>query len=384
MATRGRPGSAPSTDRYDGAAIGRDEPRPEVRAGATAERMTTTDWSATTAEHPDRNGQVVCIGESMTLLTPPAGQSLIEATETELHVAGAEGNVACGLAHLGIGTQWLSRIGADPLGQRILDFYGSRGVGLDHVVVDPDRPTGVMFKDRVADRNSVFYYRKGSAASALNPDALPGLGRPALIHLSGINAVLSGQLSDLARTVVIDRALPDALVSFDVNHRPGLWPAEEAAAPLRRLANAADVVLVGLDEAERLWGSTTADDVRANLPDAKVIVVKDADRGAWHLSAEETVFQPALPLQVVDVVGAGDAFAAGYLAALLSGRTPAARLRLGHLLAALTIQSTADTPPLPDARVLWELADADDGWDRIVIEPRALADAEILRGKEIR
>lgn len=344
----------------------------------------TTERTDTIPDDPERTGRAVCIGESMTLLTPPAGQSLLEATEAELHVAGAEGNVACGLAHLGIDTQWLSRIGADPLGQRILDFYGSRGVGLDHVDVDPERPTGVMFKDRVGERSSVLYYRRGSAASALNPEMLPGLGEPALIHLSGINAVLSNQMADLAATVVIDRALPDALVSFDVNHRPGLWPAEEAAAPLRRLANAADVVLVGLDEAERLWGSGTAEDVRAALPDAGIIVVKDADRGAWHLAGEETVFQPALPLRVVDVVGAGDAFAAGYLAALLSGRTPAARLRLGHLLAALTIQSTADTPPLPDARVLWELADAEDAWDQIVIDPRALDDAEILRGKEIR
>lgn len=345
--------------------------------------MTSTDRSGSRSTEIEGPAQVVCVGESMTLLTPPAGVSLVDAMTTELHVAGAEGNVACGLAHLGVDARWLSRLGADPLGQRILDFYRLRGVGLDLVEVDPELPTGVMFKDRVGERSSVHYYRKGSAACALGPAALAGLDGSSLIHLSGINAVLSDGLAELASSLLIDRAVPGALISFDVNHRPALWSAQDAADPLRRLANSADVVLVGLDEAERLWSTGTAEAVRRVLPDPELIVVKDAERGAWHLSAQETVFQPALPLRVTDVVGAGDAFAAGYLAALLAGRTPAARLRLGHLMAGLTIQSTADAPQLPDAAVLWELADAETGWDRIVIDPRALDDAEILRGKEI-
>ncbi|NNG21324.1 sugar kinase [Naumannella sp. ID2617S] len=329
-------------------------------------------------------GPAICIGESMTLLTPPAGSSLSQADSVELHVAGAEGNVACGLAHLGVDVEWLSRVGADPMGQRILGFLRSRGIGTDRVEVDPARPTGVMFKDRVDGRSVVHYYRRGSAAAAMGAEVLGGLGTPALIHLSGINPVLSDSLAELAEGLLARRELGRTPISFDVNHRPALWSADQAAEPLGRLADLADVVLVGLDEAERLWGCTTAEQVRNELPGARTIVVKDADVGAWHLDDTETVFQPALKLDIVDVVGAGDAFAAGYLAALLSGRTPQVRLRLGHLLAALTIQSTADAPPLPDRSVLWELADTGAGWDRLTVGPAALDDAELLRGKETR
>ena len=132
-------------------------------------------------------------------------------------------------------------------------------------------------------------------------------------------------------------------VSFDVNHRAPLWSAADAAPALLALARSADVVFVGRDEAETLWGTTDAASVRALLPGVGELVVKDGDLGATTFTGDDTVFEPSLPVEVVEAVGAGDAFAGGYLSALLQGEPVPERLRRGHGRAALTLQTTSDS-----------------------------------------
>ena len=113
------------------------------------------------------------------------------------------------------------------------------------------------------------------------------------------------------------------------------------------LARAADLVFVGRDEAEQLWQASTADQVRALLPDVPLLVVKDADVGATSYTGARRVFVPAPRVDVVEAVGAGDAFAAGFLSGLLDDRTPEECLRLGHIMAAATLLSVADLAPFP-------------------------------------
>jgi 2-dehydro-3-deoxygluconokinase len=132
------------------------------------------------------------------------------------------------------------------------------------------------------------------------------------------------------------------LVSFDVNYRPALWSVAEAAPRLHRLAQRADVVFVGLDEAETLWGTQTPDEVRAILHAPGRLVIKDSDVGATEYSTEGEQFVPALKVDVIEAVGAGDAFAAGYLAADLDGREAFDRLTAGHQRAALVLRSMSD------------------------------------------
>ena len=154
------------------------------------------------------------------------------------------------------------------------------------------------------------------------------------------------------QALVVDRVHGVPTVSFDVNYRPALWPVARAAPRLRELADAADVVVVGRDEAQTLWGTTTPDEVRDLLPHVPQLVVKDNDVGATCFSEEGTSFQPALRVGVVEPVGAGDAFAAGYLSGLLKGLHPEARLRHGHVLAALTLQHNSDLPVLPETALI--------------------------------
>lgn len=291
---------------------------------------------------------VICIGESMTVLAPEPPQPLRDDPVLRLHPAGAEGNVATYLAMLGARVAWRGRLGVDPFAGIITDQYAAAGVDISLVETDPDAPTGVYFKDPSPRGTTVYYYRAGSAAARMGPDFAAGLPPTRVAHLSGITPALSASCAGLVRHVLVDRPLPGAVVSFDVNYRAPLWPAERAAPVLADLANAADVVFVGRDEAETLWGTATPAEIRAVLPDADTLVIKDGEHGATAYTRDgEPVFVPAPPVEVVEPVGAGDAFAAGYLFGLLEDAGQRARLRLGHLIAGCALRVTGDIGRLP-------------------------------------
>lgn len=280
----------------------------------------------------------------MILVTPATNESLELAQEFRLDVGGAESNVASHLAALGHETSWVSRVGDDALGRRLTTIIRERGVDTSLVEVTADAPTGVYFKN---PGEGVLYYRRGSAASTLHPgilDFVP-LGDAQLVHLSGITPALSASCSALVDAVIDLLEEAEPLVSFDVNYRSGLWDVADAAPRLHHLAQRADIVFVGLDEAHTLWGTNTPGEVRAILHAPDRLVIKDSDVGATEFSADGEVFVPALSVDVLEAVGAGDAFAAGYLAASLDGMDAEARLSAGHARAALVLQSMSDFVP---------------------------------------
>lgn len=290
---------------------------------------------------PESAPRLITIGETMMMVAPAGAESLLVAEDVRLHAGGAESNVACHAAHLGIPTAWVSALGDDVLGHRIHGAIEGHGVDTRWVTFDRMSPTGVYFKD---PGNGVLYYRSGSAASRMNPatlEAIP-LEDADIVHLSGITPALSTDCAALVDAVFARVAAGRGTLSFDVNYRAALWPAGSAASRLLELANRADVVFVGRDEAESLWGCSTATDVRALLPHPGRLVVKDGDIGATEFTAEASTFEPAIVTEVLEAVGAGDAFAAGYLAALLHGRPTRDRLRAGHERAHLVLQSTSD------------------------------------------
>ena len=297
---------------------------------------------------PGTGPELLAVGETMAMVAPLTGDRLADAEHFRLDAGGAESNVAAHVAALGHRAGWFSRLGDDALGHRVAAQLAGRGVDVSSVVSDPVHPTGLYVKD---PGNGVRYYRAGSAASHLTPaDAeRVALGGVRILHVSGITAAISESAAGFLSRLM-DRA-HDAglLVSFDVNHRLALWDCAVAADALAALARRADVVFTGRDEAESLWGTASAGDVRALFTDVPELVVKDGSVGATTYLSDQEVFEPALVVDVVDVVGAGDAFAGGYLAALLEGATPAERLRSGHRRAALTLLTTGDSI---DERVL--------------------------------
>ncbi|MBO0981169.1 sugar kinase [Microbacterium sp. SD291] len=285
---------------------------------------------------------VIAIGETMVLIAPHDATPLADAEDVRLSIGGAESNVAAHVAALGLRTAWVSALGDDVLGHRVDRAIHALGVDTRWVRFDADAPTGVYFKD---PGHGVYYYRAGSAASRMTAASISGvpLERASIVHISGITPALSPECAAMIDAIIDRVAASPATLSFDVNHRKALWPSSDAAsAALLDLARRSDIVFVGLDEAETLWGTQTPDAVRALIPAPARLVVKDGDVGATEFSADGAVFEPAIPTEVVEAVGTGDAFAAGYLAGLLAGEPSAERLRGGHGRAHLVLQSTED------------------------------------------
>jgi 2-dehydro-3-deoxygluconokinase len=290
---------------------------------------------------------VATVGESMVMVTPARPEPLVDATELRLEVGGAESNVALQLSALGHRVSWTSRLGDDPFGHRVNRTIGDGGVDTSSVVFDPTGRTGIYFKDPHPGGTRVHYYRHESAASRMGVELLPSIpiASSRIVHLSGITPSLSPSCAELIDAVVAEAHRNNVLVSFDVNYRPALWPTAVAALALDRIVAQSDIVFVGRDEAEVLWGTTTAEQIRSRLPRPTRLVVKDAEVGASEFRDATSTFVPSPHVEVVEAVGAGDAFAAGYLSAFLAGRSSIDCLQLGHDLAARVLVAVSDFTP---------------------------------------
>lgn len=290
----------------------------------------------------------------MAVVSPTQSQPLQSAQAFSVTVGGAEANVAGHLASMGFDTSWVGRLGEDALGDRVLAEMHARYVDTRFVVRDPTAPTGVYFKNPFPDRGtSVLYYRAASAASRMSPSdyAAWPFDTATWVHLSGITPALSGSCDALVEKIVADATTHGYRVSFDVNYRARLWATEEAAQRCQSLGDRCHLVLVGLDEAAALWGVSTAEDVASVFPHTPIVVVKDSDREAVELllgaDGERTTTRvPARSVEVIEAIGAGDAFAAGYIGALLQGLPSADRLSRGHDLAAWTLRTMSDYRPM--------------------------------------
>lgn len=305
----------------------------------------------------DRNGPraapVVCLGEALALVPD------LTAGPRAATAAGAEVNVACGLAAAGVGVAWVGRLGADGFGAAVRAQLDERGVDTGGVQTDPSRPTGRYAKSAGIGAGGepatrMHYRRAGSAASAMGPGFLElegvaqRLAAAPVVHVGGITAAVSDTCAAMM-TALLTAPRPGRLV-FDVNWREQMWPAGDPS-PVLRLAELADVVLLGVDEARRVCGTDDPVALRRLLPAPELLVVKDGPRRALAITrAGEVVSRPALRVDVVEPVGAGDAFAAGLIAGLVRGEPLPRCLRRGHLGAAAVLTVPTDSaPPLPDA-----------------------------------
>ena len=302
------------------------------------------------------SGVVLCVGEPLVVLLPPAGQSLETAESLAVSIGGAEANVAVHLSRLGVPARFAGRIGDDPFGRRVRSQLEREGVDVSALAHDPDRPTGLYVKEPAPQGTVAYYYRTGSAASALDGMPLGALDDVVRVHVSGILASLSAECLAVVGSL-LDGAVP---VSFDVNFRPALWPNGDAAAALLALARRAATVFVGLDEAAELWRCVSADDVRSMLPTVE-LVVKAADGPATAFVADGRVEVAALAVDVVEPVGAGDTFAAGYLSVRVSGGDVAQALRTGHAVASGALSASDDHGEPVDAGLL-HAAMTGEGW----------------------
>ncbi len=299
---------------------------------------------------------VVTLGEAMALFVAGETGPLETVRHFEKRTAGAETNVAVGIARLGLGMGWVSRLGDDSMGRFLIGEFTHEGIDCSHVAVVPGATTGFMFKGRVDDGSDppIEYHRKGSAASHLAPADLdlPWLAQARHLHVTGIFPALTPGTLAATQTAMSHMRTHGRTISFDPNLRPALWPSKDTMrATLNGLAAHADWVLPGLDEGRLLTGQDTAEGVARfyRTLGASLVVVKLGPGGAYFDGQHGCGHVPAFAVdQVVDTVGAGDGFAVGVISALLDGRPVPDAVRRAAWIGARAVQVRGDTEGLPN------------------------------------
>lgn len=308
--------------------------------------------------------RVLTLGETMGLIRSAEPGNMRSGASLELSIGGAETNVAIGLRRLGVGVRWLSRVGDDTIGSVVLATLRAEGVEIaGHT--DTLRPTGLMLKQIPrAGIARIVYYRAASAASAMSPDLLqPGMFADVeLLHLTGITSGLSPSCAALVREAARMARDHGAHVSLDINYRASLWGRAEAHAELRRLLPLVDTLFGGRDELALV---VNEDGRTGSISDLELlkslvasgpaeVVLKRGIRGAAAYHGGEYTEAAAFEVMPVDTVGAGDAFVAGYLAALIEGCPIERRVRDANACGALACLNAGDWEGAPTRRDLDE------------------------------
>ncbi|MEV8539608.1 sugar kinase [Streptomyces sp. NPDC051572] len=306
-------------------------------------------------------GRIVTLGETMGLLAATTVGHLQHVSHMALGIGGAESNVAIAASRLGTRVSWIGRLGADSVGDRVVRELTAEGVEV-HAVRDPDAPTGLMLKERLpGGAVKVWYYRAHCAGAQLTPadvdEAL--IAGAGLLHVTGITPALSETAAAAVSHAVDVARSAGVTVSVDVNYRSALWPPQRASPVLRKLVSRADLVFAGDDEAALVLGREgESPEVLASaltdLGPSSAVVKLGAD-GALALVDGEVHRRAAVPVQVLDPVGAGDAFVGAYLSELVAGADVKRCLETAVLAGALLCTVPGDWEGMPSRAVL-------DGW----------------------
>lgn len=316
----------------------------------------------------NKGTDVVTIGESMVLFQPMSDKTIKYESLFTKSLAGAESNVAIGLTRLGKKVRWISRVGKDPFGEFVLSTLAGEGVDVSKVIHDHESPTAVYFKEGKAFGDpTVYYYRKNSAASNLHPSDVKAewLEGVKHLHVTGITPALGEHTAEAVRkTMELAREM-GLTISFDPNLRRKLWGEEEAKRVLLSLIPLCDIFLPGVEEAEFLLGQQSIEEYGEKFlaMGTKAVALKLGSKGSIGFIKGNTVKAPPYVVSnVVDTVGAGDAFAAGFLSVFLdkqltfSAASLENALARANVLGALATQFKGDWEGIPHLEELHALA----------------------------
>lgn len=307
--------------------------------------------------------KIILLGEPMGLFMANETGALSGVRTFTASIAGAEYNVAVGLARLGHQPAYCTRLGFDPLGEKILNGLRENGISTDLVTQAEGELTGFMLKGSTAEGDpDIAYYRKGSAASRITPhhiDRLDLFGCERL-HVTGIFPAVSESALAAAKRLIARAQALELPISFDPNLRPQLWESEEKmVSTLNSLAQGAETVLPGLGEGKLLTGRDTPEGVAEfyHAMGVKNVVVKLGKDGAYFSQKDgRSGYSPAFPARKrVDTVGAGDGFAAGVISSLAEGETLEEAAFRGNVIGAVQIAHKSDNEGLPTRQELGEI-----------------------------
>lgn len=304
---------------------------------------------------------VVTFGEAMTLFIAEKAGPLHKIESFTRELAGAETNVAIGLARLGFKSGWASKVGSDAFGKFIMNRLAKENVNVEHVFTDERFPTGFQIKSKVVTGDpEVQYFRKGSAASFMgvkdfHEEYFSGARH---LHMTGIPLAISEHTRDFAQTALSYMKELGRTVSFDPNLRPTLWSSkQEMIEVINQFAMKADYFLPGISEGEILTGYKSPRDIASFYLDkgVELVVIKLGEEGAYYKnSSEEGLVNPYEVKEVVDTVGAGDGFAVGVISGLLENLQIKESVLRGNAIGSMAVQFPGDNDGYPNRDQLME------------------------------
>lgn len=292
---------------------------------------------------------VIGVGEVMLRYSVPVGERLEEARALDVYPGGAEGNTAFALAQLGRRAGWVGALPRNPLGRLVARQLRTAGVDLDGVVWSEAGRVGTYYVEFAAPPRAiqVVYDRADSCAAQLTPDALDWdyLLLARIVHVSGITAAVSPSGLAVVRELLTRARAAGVAVSFDINYRARLWGEAEARAALRPLVAGVEILFCNQGDAKRIFDATGTPEAivtrLAEMTGARQVVTTFGADGVVGWQAGAFASAAALPVQMVDRLGAGDALAAGVLHGWLDGDFRRG-LRYGVVLAALALSQMGD------------------------------------------
>jgi len=288
-----------------------------------------------------RRFEVLTVGEGMIRLSVRGGATLETAPQFDVHIGGAESNVAVACARMGRRTAWMSRLGGDVLGARLLGEMRRHGVDVGAVSLEAGSRTGVYYAEIGDDPRgvAVTYDRAGSAATRMSPGNvdLSMVAKAEVLQVSGITPAISPSSAEMTAALLAAARAEGCRVVFDVNFRARLWSADTAREVLTPLCALADTVVCTREDARDVFGVAPADEPAGALADhlsVASVVLTDGSTGVhWHHGGAAG-FAPSIPTVTVDRIGAGDAFCAGVVIGTVDGDLVAG-VRLGQAMASL-------------------------------------------------
>ncbi len=287
-----------------------------------------------------------------------------------LRPGGAEATVAVGVQRLGFPSGWISALGDDELGQYLRSLIAGEGVDVSRVTMVQGRQTAVFLRERLPGGQARhFYYRQGSAFSGYTPETLDEsyVAGAKVAHLTGINPALSANCDAASWRLIEIAKAHGVLTTFDPNVRLSLWSREDARRSLERYFAAADIVFPGLEDMQMLYGRMNAEEAlqRLNELGCKRFALKAGEGEVIVCDRGERTVLPVEKVQApVDLMGAGDAFAAGCIAGLLRGLDLIRAAQLGITVASLAIQMPGNIEAMPTWQEVQRIIERREIWMR--------------------
>lgn len=293
---------------------------------------------------------VTSLGECMLRLSAPYGERLNNVQSLRVHPGGAEANVCAALAALGRRTAWAGRLPDNDLGHLVLSRLRGSGIDTRGVTLTPSGRLGLYFVEPggAPRATRVIYDRQDSVAADMGSETIDWnyLLDTRLLHLTGVTPALSEGNRVLAAEAIRRAREVGVSVSFDLNLRRHLWSDDEAARILRPLVEESDLLLANRRDAQTFLRCAGHDPHRLlellqQATGARHIVLTLGEEGVLAVDDGGWFEQAAIPANIVDRLGAGDALAAGIIDGWLDGQLVSG-LKRGVVLAAIALSQLGD------------------------------------------